>query len=74
MELRTVGSKSHREHIPPHRVWLYLYVDGEFSAIEYDHLLTCPSCLRLFILCLQSHSFGHVLRELSEEIAGRQAA
>ena len=70
---QTVRSQKHREHIPPHRIWNYLYVDGEFSAQEHDHILTCPPCLRTFILCLNSDNFGHVLKELKPTPERRSA-
>jgi len=54
------------DHVPPHRVWAYLYGDGEFRVQEHDHILECKPCLRLFILCLNSESFGAVLRASAE--------
>jgi hypothetical protein len=54
------------DHVPPHRVWAYLYGDGEFSVQEHDHILACELCLRLFILCLKSESFGAVLKAFAE--------
>ena len=74
MPEQPVRSKKHREHIPPHRIWNYLYVDGELSAAEHDHILTCPVCLRAFILCLNSDNFGHVLKALKEQTPERRSA
>ena len=56
--------KSEIGHIPPHHAWNYLYGDAELNAEEHDHALECERCLRLFVLCIQSDSFGALLKEL----------
>ena len=52
------------DHIPPHRVWNYLKIEGEFADEEHDHILQCQDCLQLFILALNSDTFGAVLKQL----------
>jgi hypothetical protein len=63
-------------HITPHRAWAYLYADptAELSAKEHDHISECEQCLRLFILCLKSKTFGSVLKALGEDLDDRRSA
>src|SRR5262245_21205917 len=55
------------QHIPPHRAWTHSHAHAQtFSRSEHVHILECERCLRVFLLCLKSESFGSVLRELGE--------
>lgn len=57
-------------HIPPHRAWTYLQGDGSrLTMQENEHLPTCMECLRLFLLCATSTSFGAVLKEVGLQAA-----
>jgi len=69
MASRTTRTKRRRrlDHIPPHRIWTYLYADGELRTEEHDHILECMQCIRLLVLCLKSESFGHVLQQLQKD-------
>jgi hypothetical protein len=61
------------DHITPHHAWNYLHADSEMSTAEHDHILECEACLRLFLLCLKSDSFGTVLKSLNLPEARRTA-
>jgi hypothetical protein len=63
-------------HITPHRAWAYLYADptAELSTKEHDHISECEQCLRLFILCLKSKTFGSVLKALGKDLDDRRSA
>src|SRR4026207_903860 len=76
MAIRTTRSKRRRrqDHVPPHRVWTFLYADGALRREEHDHILECAQCLRLLELCLKGESFGHVLKELQQEPPKTRAA
>ena len=59
----------HHEHIPPHRAWVYVRdITTELSNIEHDHISECDRCLRLFMLCVNSETFGGVLKQLGEDL------
>jgi hypothetical protein len=63
------------EHIPPHRAWVYVRdITAELSIIEHDHIFECDRCLRLFMLCVDSESFGGVLKQLGEDLGDRRSA
>ena len=66
MSHQVAKNKQPHDHIPPHRAWTYIHADSEFTMREHDHILECEQCLRLFILCLRTESFGAVLKELRE--------
>ena len=53
-------------HVPPHRIWMYLYgkPESEFSEPDHDHISICEQCYGILLLCLRSENFGAVLREL----------
>jgi len=52
------------DHVHPHRAWTHLHENSDLTMAEHSHILRCEQCLRLFLLCLNSHSFGVVLKEL----------
>jgi hypothetical protein len=62
-----VPEKEH--HIAPHRAWTALKEAVEFSSLERDHILQCVQCLRLFVGCLHSKTFGAVLKDLEDQAA-----
>ena len=64
-------SKSEKQgnHISPHRAWNSVKGVGEFGAAEHEHILHCIQCLRLFLLCLESDSFGAVLKRIDDSAA-----
>jgi hypothetical protein len=59
----------HSDPIPPHRAWLSVQGKGELDGEEHGHILRCVHCLRLFLLCLESETFGAVLKELDDTAA-----
>jgi len=56
-------------HISPHRAWNSVKGAAEFGAKEHDHIIHCIQCLRLFLLCLESESFGAVLKQIDDPAA-----
>jgi hypothetical protein len=62
-------SERPNDHIPPHRAWQLLKIDGEFNATEHDRILRCTQCLRLLLVCMESESFGAVLRQVDDSAA-----
>jgi hypothetical protein len=69
------GSKQTR-HITPHHAWAHLRADPvtELSTADHDHVVECEQCLRLFILCLKSKTFGSVLKALGNDLEERRSA
>jgi hypothetical protein len=65
-----------RQHINPHHAWAYLHFDpvSDLSTAEHDHIVGCEQCLRLFILCLKSDTFGAVLKALAADTHERKSA
>ena len=63
-------------HVAPHRAWTYLNGDPttELNTAEHDHIVQCEPCLRLFILCLKSTTFGSVLTALDKDVDDRRSA
>jgi hypothetical protein len=60
----------HDEHITPHHhAWTSLKLGGEFNAAERDHITRCVQRLRLFLLCVESETFGGVLEQLEDRAA-----
>jgi|GEM_PF-3938162 len=53
-------------HIPPHKVWANIHSETKFSSDEENHLQECEVCSYMFMLCLNSSSFGAVLKETEE--------
>jgi hypothetical protein len=73
----TFPRKISRNHIPPHRLWTYLTAETELSLEDHVHVLECDHCFNVFRLCLQSETFGAVLRELAlrdDESSFRESA
>jgi hypothetical protein len=73
MVLQMARSKIYGDHIWPHHAWAYLHDDVEFTTAEHDHILDCEQCLRLFIFCLTSETFGAVLKALDKSDERRAA-
>jgi len=46
----------------------------ELSTAEHDHIVECEPCLRVFILCLRSKTFGSVLKTLGRDFDERVSA
>jgi hypothetical protein len=65
-----------RRHITPHHIWACLHADKmtELSTAEHDHIVECEPCLRVFILCLRSKTFGSVLKTLGRDFDERVSA
>jgi hypothetical protein len=61
-----VTPKKEIDHILPHRAWKSLKVEGEFTPEEHDHILHCPQCLELFLLCCRAETFGAVLKQMNK--------
>ena len=53
-------------HPPPHRVWAHLHAEPKFDSDEENHIADCHICMRTYMLCLNSSTFGAVLRVLRE--------
>jgi hypothetical protein len=62
-------SEKQLNHIWPHRAWIFVLGEGEFSLEEHEHILRCVRCLRLFLLCQECNNFGSVLRQLDDSAA-----
>ena len=58
-----------KDHIQPHCAWVSLKIEGEFRPEEQAHVLRCLPCLRLVLLCLESETFGAVLKQLDDPAA-----
>jgi hypothetical protein len=69
MILRMAKPDTQDHHISPHRAWKSLKIDGELNSDERDHILQCAQCLRLFVLCLESETFGAVLKQVDDSAA-----
>jgi len=55
------------KHPPPHRVWTHLHAEPKFDIEEENHVTECRFCMRIYMLCLNSSTFGAVLRVLRED-------
>ena len=53
-------------HPPPHRVWAHLHAEPKFDLEEENHVTECHACMHVYMLCLNSSTFGAVLRVLRE--------
>jgi hypothetical protein len=67
MPIHPFRRDAENDHILPHHAGAYIHTGVEFSPAEHDHVLHCEDCLRLFILCLTSDSFGAVLKKLDSD-------
>jgi hypothetical protein len=61
-------------HIPPHRVWAFVRLEGELRISEHDHIAWCEYCFRLFQYCSKSDSFDSLLKEFAEDTDERRSA
>jgi hypothetical protein len=66
---RIAKPDTQHDHISPHRAWKSLKIDGEFKPDEHEHILRCVQCLRLFVLCMESETFGAVLKQVGDSAA-----
>jgi hypothetical protein len=57
----------HREHIPLHRLWVYLKGEGEMALPERVHVATCDDCEEVFRACIHAKTFGAVLMSLERK-------
>ena len=53
-----------KEHVPPHLVWSFIHRGRDLGEDDREHVLDCSECTEMFIICLQSASFGSALMSL----------
>jgi hypothetical protein len=53
------------KHVPPERVWSFIYDQIELSETEQRHLNVCVHCAEIFKLCVISDSFDRMMREIA---------
>jgi hypothetical protein len=61
------------QHIPLHRIWLIASQQYKPLTIELQHLDECATCQVALRVCLNSKTFGAVLKTLNDESGDPQA-
>ena len=54
-------------HVRLHRLWVFANFEGELTTTEHLHILYCAECHLAVSVCLQSETFGAVLKTLHRE-------
>jgi hypothetical protein len=54
-------------HVRLHRLWAFANFQGELSTTEHLHVLYCAECHLAVSVCLQSKTFGGVLKALNRD-------
>lgn len=54
-------------HVRLHRLWAFAGFEEELTATEHLHILYCEECHLAVAVCLQSETFGSVLKILNRE-------
>jgi hypothetical protein len=52
-------------HVRLHRLWAFANFEGELTTTEHLHILYCAECHLAVSVCLQSETFGAVLKTLN---------
>ena len=59
--------EKHKGHIRLHRLWVFATLQGELSFPEHIHVLDCEDCRSALEACVESDSFGAVLKTLNRD-------
>ena len=54
-------------HVPPKRIWSFIYESLELPVFEQRHLNACMYCANVFRFCVTCESFEQMMREISGE-------
>ena len=54
-------------HVRLHRLWAFATFEAELTPTEHLHVLYCDVCHLAVSVCLQSETFGAVLKALNRE-------
>jgi hypothetical protein len=60
----------HYDHIPLHRLWVFMSLQVELRPPEILHVLNCKECRVSLRACVHADTFGAVLEELRKEANG----
>jgi len=54
------------EHVALHRAWLFCAIQGKLTENDFEHILSCRECARVFRICLKSTTFADALKQIEE--------
>jgi hypothetical protein len=66
-DLTQMRPQLQRNHVPPRRIWSFIYESFELDVAEQRHLNVCMHCADVFKLCVTSESFDRMIRQLPAE-------
>jgi hypothetical protein len=52
------------KHVPPERIWSFIYDHLELTIAEQRHLNVCLRCADTFKLCVTCENFDRMIREI----------
>jgi hypothetical protein len=63
-------SLPHYDHIPLHRLWVFITLQADLKPPEILHVLNCEECRVSLRACGHADTFGALLQELRKETNG----
>jgi len=54
-------------HVRLHRIWAFAALEEELTPSEHIHIIYCDECQLALTVCLQTNTFGGVLKKLNRE-------
>jgi hypothetical protein len=72
--LRKMKPPAQKNHVPPRRIWSFIYDNMELDVPEQRHLNICLYCADVFKLCVTTESYDRMMREIPAEDSESRAA